>query len=124
MAGKDDGGRSAAAGRRCWTVRRVVLMVAASAAQLKTLRRALACHKGEVARNDYAARLPAWMIDNVRRGTELVGGAGAAAPAIAYATLYRARKRSGGKWAPEFRGGRIVESSEDLGALAARWSVS
>ena len=100
------------------------LMVAAGEESLSKLRRALACHAGEIARNDYAARLPAWMIDNVRRGTELVGGAGAAAPAIAYATLYRARKRSGGKWAPEFRGGRIVESSEDLGALAARWSVS
>lgn len=31
MAGKDDGGRSVAAGRRRWTVRRVVLMAAASA---------------------------------------------------------------------------------------------
>jgi len=35
---------------------------------------ALACHAGEVRRNPYHARLPAWMMDNVRRGTELVGG--------------------------------------------------
>ena len=99
------------------------LMVAADLKQLAKLGGALACHKGEIARNDYAARLPAWMIDNVRRGAERVGGAGAAAPSFAYATLYRARKRAAGKWEPEFRGGRIVESSEDLGALAAVWGA-
>ncbi|HAL91690.1 MAG TPA: PIG-L family deacetylase [Verrucomicrobia bacterium] len=97
------------------------LMVAASGAQLKTLRRALACHKGEIERNDYAARLPAWMSDNVRRGAELVGGRGAAAPAIAHATLYRARQRAGGKWRTEFRSGRIIESTADLAALAGLW---
>ena len=99
------------------------LMVAASAAQLKTLRRALACHEGEVARNDYAARLPAWMSDNVRRGAELVGGAGAAAPKIAHATLYRARRRIGGTWRSEFRGGRIIESGAELAALSERWEA-
>ncbi len=34
-------------------------------------------HVGEVRRNPYHLRLPAWMQDNVRRGGELVGGAGA-----------------------------------------------
>ena len=61
-------------------MRRPNLMVAAEDQQLEKLCRALSCHKGEVARNDYAARLPAWMIDNVRRGAELIGGTGAAAP--------------------------------------------
>lgn len=98
------------------------LMVAASKAQLATLCRALACHKGEMVRNDYAARLPAWMIDNVRRGAELIGGAGAAAPNLAFATLYRARKRINCSWKPEFRAGRIIESSADLRKLAARWT--
>jgi N-acetylglucosamine malate deacetylase 1 len=98
------------------------LMVAADEAQVRRLCRALACHAGEIARNDYAARLPAWMIDNVRRGAELVGGAGAAAPEVAYATLYRARIRAGGAWGLPFKGGRLVESSEDLGALARLWA--
>ena len=93
------------------------LMVSAGEEQLAILCRALSCHKGEVARNDYAARLPAWMIDNVRRGAELLGGAGARAPDLAYATLYRVRKRAGGKWLAAFRGKRILESSEELGAL-------
>ena len=98
------------------------LMVAASRAQLGKLRRALACHQGEVVRNDYAARLPAWMSDNVRRGAELVGGAGAAAPDIAHATLYRARCRVGGKWRPAFRGGRLIKSAADLSGLAGCWA--
>ena len=97
------------------------LMVAASKAQLATLRKALACHKGELARNDYAARLPAWMIDNVRRGAELIGGAGSAAPAIPYATLYRARRRANGTWSPDFRGGKMIKSENDLCGLSARW---
>ena len=99
------------------------LMVAAPAARLKTLRRALACHAGEVARNDYAARLPAWMSDNVRRGAERIGGKGAAAPPIAHATLYRARRRVAGKWRAEFRGGKTVVSAADVAALAARWAA-
>ncbi len=97
------------------------LLVAASRAHLAALRRALRCHRGELARNDYAARLPAWMSDNVRRGAELLGGAGSAAPRIAHATLYRARIRAGGKWHALFRGGRIVQSASDLAALAAAW---
>jgi len=98
------------------------LMVAANKEDLQTLCRALACHRGEVARNDYAARLPAWMSDNVRRGAELVGGKGAVAPRMAHATLYRARRRSGGQWSPEIRGGRIIASPADLRALAAIWA--
>jgi uncharacterized membrane protein len=98
------------------------LMVAAKPRHLATLRRALACHQGEIARNDYAARLPAWMIDNVRRGAERIGGAGSAAPDFAYATLYRARRRAGGSWRPEYRGGKIVGSSTDLGNIADLWA--
>ena len=51
--------------------------------------RALACHHGEVARNPYHLRLPAWMADNVRRGGELLAGAGEAPPDFAFGTLYR-----------------------------------
>lgn len=98
------------------------LMVAGGRKALATLRRALACHQGELARNDYAARLPAWMSDNVRRGAELVGGKGAPAPDFAYATLYRARRRAAGAWRAEFRGGRIVRSPADLAGIAADWA--
>lgn len=50
---------------------------------------ALAMHVGEVERNPYHLRLPAWMMDNVRRGGEVVGGQGGDAPDFTFATLYR-----------------------------------
>jgi len=99
------------------------LMVAADEADLVSLCLALSCHKGEIARNDYAARLPAWMIDNVRRGAELIGGEGAESPAIECATLYRARRRENRGWRSEFQSGRLIESSEELGALVSFWDM-
>ncbi|NHQ85915.1 PIG-L family deacetylase [Iodobacter sp. HSC-16F04] len=50
---------------------------------------ALACHVGEVQRNPYHLRLTSWMADNVRRGAEVVGGAGVAAPTFSFGTIYR-----------------------------------
>ena len=97
------------------------LMVAADGPTLEQLCRALNHHVGEVARNDYAARLPAWMEDNVRRGAELVFDRGAPAPALQWATLYRVRRRCGQCWQNGMRGGMLIESSEELGRLASLW---
>lgn len=36
-------------------------------------------HAGEVKRNPYHLRLPAWMMDNVRRGSEVIAGPGSEA---------------------------------------------
>jgi len=55
---------------------------------LALLIEALSCHAGEVARNPYHLRLPAWMIDNVRRGAERVHGPGSPAPGFPFGTLY------------------------------------
>lgn len=87
------------------------LMVAATEADVAALRGALEMHRGEVARNDYAGRLGDWMSDNVRRGAEIVGGAGGAAPGIGWATLYRCRRRAGGKWKAA-AGGILVGKGE------------
>jgi len=64
-------------------------MVETSAADTARLIQALARHVGEVQRNPYHQRLPAFMADNVRRGGELIAGAGSAVPDYAFATLYR-----------------------------------
>ncbi len=56
------------------------LMVESSAADVADLVAALSLHVGEVARNPYHLRLPPWMMDNVRRGGELVGGQGELRP--------------------------------------------
>ena len=50
---------------------------------------ALERHTGEIARNPYHLRLPAFLADAVRRGGELVLGAGEEPPDFAFATLYR-----------------------------------
>lgn len=50
---------------------------------------ALSFHQGEIERNPYHLRLAARLIDNVMRGTELVGGQGVQSPDISFAALYR-----------------------------------
>ena len=58
---------------------------------------ALTNHAGEVRRNPYHLRLPSWMIDNVRRGAELVDRPGAVAPGFTFGTIYRLSKWSKGR---------------------------
>ena len=56
------------------------LMVESSVDDLAEMMTALSFHVGEVQRNPYHLLVPPWMQDNVRRGGELVGGQGGAAP--------------------------------------------
>jgi hypothetical protein len=93
------------------------LMVESSAADVADLVAALSLHEGEVARNAYHLRLPAWMIDNVRRGAELVGGQGGTAPRFAFATLYRLRRWENGRFHNIFEGGQVLSSQDDLSKL-------
>ncbi len=89
------------------------LLVESNAKDVADLVAALACHAGEVRRNAYHARLPAWMMDNVRRGAELVGGQGGAAPDFPFATIYRVRKWGGGKLLKNFGGGNFLSQSQN-----------
>lgn len=93
------------------------LMVEISAEELGDLITALTFHVGEVKRNPYHLLLPAWMQDNVRRGGELVGGQGQAAPDFVFATLYRLRKWSGGKLVKLYEGGRQLATQQNSGEL-------
>jgi len=65
-------------------------------------------HVGEVRRNPYHLTLPAWMQDNVRRGGELVGGAGGAVPDFAFCTLYRVRGWKQGALSSTVPAGSVV----------------
>ena len=76
-------------------------------------------HVGEVTRNPFHLFLPAWMQDNVRRGSELVGGQGEAAPDWTFATLYRLRRWRGGAIEEVLRKGRVLPAKENPGALFA-----
>ena len=93
------------------------LMVESTAADVADLVAALSLHVGEVARNAYHLRLPAWMVDNVRRGAELVGGQGGAAPDFPFATLYRLRRWENGKFHDILKGGQVLSCQDDLSKL-------
>ncbi len=93
------------------------LMVESSAADVADLVAALSLHVGEVARNAYHLRLPAWMIDNVRRGAELVGGQGGTAPRFAFSTLYRLRRWEDGRLHEILEGGQVLSSQDDPSKL-------
>lgn len=93
------------------------LMVGSAAADVADLVAALSLHAGEVARNPYHLRLPAWMMDNVRRGAELVGGQGGAAPRFTFATLYRLRGWKAGRFHDVLDMGRAVGAGDSLQTL-------
>lgn len=86
------------------------LMVESTATDVADLVAATSFHAGEVRRNPFHLLLPAWMQDNVRRGTELVGGQGESAPDFTFATLYRLRRWTDG------RIDRVLERGTQLAA--------
>jgi N-acetylglucosamine malate deacetylase 1 len=93
------------------------LMVESSVDDVADLVAATAFHAGEVRRNPYHLSMPAWMQDNVRRGGEIVGGQGGAAPDFAFATLYRLERWRAGQREPAFAGGRLLPLRDDPAAL-------
>jgi LmbE family N-acetylglucosaminyl deacetylase len=87
------------------------LMVEYSADDVADLVAATSFHVGEVQRNPYHLLIPAWMMDNVRRGAELVGGQGGAAPSFLYAQLFRLRHWNGSRVEECLAGGRFLPAS-------------
>ena len=93
------------------------LMVEVSQQELADLITALTFHVGEVKRNPYHLSLPAWMVDNVRRGGECVGGQGGAAPKFTFATLYGVFKWSDGRLDKAYPGGKFLATAENPASL-------
>jgi len=93
------------------------LMAEISAGDLTDMITATSFHVGEVQRNPYHLLLPAWMLDNVRRGTELVGGQGGVAPDFTFAALYRLRQWRQGRVEQILDRGRHISISENIGSL-------
>jgi N-acetylglucosamine malate deacetylase 1 len=90
------------------------LMIGVSPETLAIQIMATAEHGGEVSRNPYHLRLPARMMDNVRRGSEVVGGQGAAAQPFAFAELYRVVFMKGMELVEPKSGGRITAPDERI----------
>ena len=84
------------------------LMIESSVQDLADMMTALSFHVEEVRRNPYHLLVPPWMQDNVRRGGEVVGGQGGAAPDFLFATIYRLREWRDGALHHTFDGGRIL----------------
>jgi LmbE family N-acetylglucosaminyl deacetylase len=78
---------------------------------------ALSFHVGEVKRNPYHARLPAWMMDNVRRGAELVGARGWKSPDFIFGTIYHLQKWRNGKLQKFFTNGKFFGAKENPAKL-------
>jgi LmbE family N-acetylglucosaminyl deacetylase len=93
------------------------LMVESTEKEVTDLISALSFHVGEVRRNPYHVRMPSWLIDNVRRGGELVGGQGGAAPDFIFGTLYRLRRWQNGQFNPVLSKGRFLSASENPSVL-------
>jgi LmbE family N-acetylglucosaminyl deacetylase len=93
------------------------LMVELGEDDLAELITALSFHAGEVRRNPYHLLLPAWMMDNVRRGGELVGGQGEAAPQFLFGTLYRLRRWRNGGFVDVLPRGRFLARTDDVAGL-------
>jgi LmbE family N-acetylglucosaminyl deacetylase len=89
------------------------LMVEVSGGDLADMITALSFHAGEVKRNPYHLLVAPWMQDNVRRGGELVGGQGGAAPDFAFCTLYRLRRWDGGRLQTFYERGRSVPAADN-----------
>jgi hypothetical protein len=92
-------------------------MVESSVDDVADLVAGLSLHAGEVRRNPYHLRLPAWLQDNVRRGAELVGGEGSAAPDWPFATLYRLRHWKNGHLEDFSTGGKQISAGQNPGDI-------
>lgn len=95
------------------------LMAEMSAEDLADMMAATSFHVGEVERNPYHLLLPPWMMDNVRRGGEVCGGQGGAAPDFAFAALYRLRKWTQGQATRLYEGGKTVPLAMNVAELFA-----
>lgn len=93
------------------------LMVELSAGDVADLLAALSFHVGELQRNPYHLRMPAWLQDNVRRGAELVGGQGGQAPDFVFATLYRVHRWQDGCMKQTAPSGRIISAKDTLATI-------
>lgn len=75
-------------------------LLESSAEDVAILITALSEHVGEIERNPYHRLLPAWMLDNTRRGAERISGAGALVPDFHFSTLYRIHVPQGREMPP------------------------
>lgn len=95
------------------------LLVESSIETTSQLVEALSCHAGEIERAPYHKQLPAWMIDNTRRGIELVQKFGSSNLNIIFSTLYNVHKFRRDKWESIQIDHPLLLADENLESLLA-----
>jgi LmbE family N-acetylglucosaminyl deacetylase len=93
------------------------LMIGLSHEDEATLIYAISAHSGEIERNPYHINHPARMLDNVTRGSEVVGGQGGEAIDADYAMIYRCSKLINGTISPFWENGKAFGNTDDLQVL-------
>lgn len=106
----------------CWTefwgqMKKPNILVEVPEEILKLQMRALAMHVGEVKRNPYHLRLPAWMMDNVRRGSEVIAGPGSEASHMAYGVLYQLQLFQNGKLKAPKLESQVLTANTDIAQI-------
>ena len=91
------------------------LLVELTAAHVGDLISALSCHVGEVSRNPFHLTVPSWLIDNVRRGSEIVGASGGNVPAYTFAAIYHVMQWRGGSLQTAWSSGRMIGRDVSIG---------
>ena len=87
------------------------LLVELTAAQVGDMISALACHVGEVSRNPFHVTVPGWLVDNVRRGGEIVGTLGGNVPDYTFAAIYNVMQWRDGGLQTAWPSGQMIGSN-------------
>ena len=90
------------------------LLVEIGETDVSDLIAALSFHRGEVQRNPYHLSLPAWMLDNVRRGSEMIDNIGGKSSGFMFASIYRLRKWEDGHFIRASAAPRKVSVTDSL----------
>ncbi len=91
------------------------LLVELTATQVGDMISALACHVGEVSRNPFHLTLPGWLIDNVRRGGEIVGTSGGNVPDYTFGAVYTVMQWREGALENAWTSGQMIARDASCG---------
>ena len=90
------------------------MLIGVSSEQEALMVASIAAHTGEVDRNPYHLLHPGRMMDNVMRGSEVVGGQGGAAVSFDFAMIYRLSRWSTGALQAPWEDGRTFAPGQSL----------
>jgi N-acetylglucosamine malate deacetylase 1 len=100
------------------------LLLGVETADLALMLAGLACYRVEMTRHPYHLRQPGRMMDNVRRGSELMGGFGHSAANFLFGELYRLSKvTNGGLCSPSRNAVLPPEGRVEVADLAALFRI-